>query len=304
MSSIDRLGHNPGDGSRATRKHDPERMAFGVAVAFATTFTVTVVLGSLLELGWGSGDSTAVDSEVTRWFVDHRTPTWTDAMRIVTWLGSSWVVIPLAVVVVVGLLVGRRRWLALFVVLAVGGASLLERAREGCRRTGPPTRRHTPPTSAFIGVPVGTLDPSRSDVLHARDRGHDPRPVARVARGDLAGSDADCVPRRCVRASISECTGQLTFLAAGCSAASGSLASPSRSHPSTPHRLRTSSVLRVVDRTGAVVPHRVAVTAPGFNAGSPWCVVPPCRHVHAHRSGNNLLVKGTECVAHDPVVRD
>ena len=105
--------------------HDPRRVSFGVAIAFAVAFTLTVALGFLLKLGWSSDGSTAFDSDVTRWFVDHRTPTWTDAMRVITWLGSSWVVVPLAVVVVVALIIGRRRWLALFVALAVSGASLL-----------------------------------------------------------------------------------------------------------------------------------------------------------------------------------
>ena len=60
-------------------------------------------------------------------------------MRIVTWLGSSAVVIPLAIVVVVALLIGRRRWLALFVALAVGGASLLSvLAKDVIGRDRPP----------------------------------------------------------------------------------------------------------------------------------------------------------------------
>ena len=108
-----------------TPAHDPRRVLFGVAIAFAVAFTLTVALGFLLKLGWSSDGSTAFDSDVTRWFVDHRTPTWTDAMRVITWLGSSWVVVPLAVVVVLVLLIGRRRWLALFLALAVSGASLL-----------------------------------------------------------------------------------------------------------------------------------------------------------------------------------
>jgi membrane-associated phospholipid phosphatase len=94
-------------------------------MAFAIALALTVTLGFLVELGWASDGSTAFDTQITRWFVDHRTPTWTDAMRIVTWLGSSAVVIPLAILVVVVLLIGRQRWLALFVALAVGGASLL-----------------------------------------------------------------------------------------------------------------------------------------------------------------------------------
>jgi membrane-associated phospholipid phosphatase len=96
-----------------------------VAIAFGAAFTLTVALGFLLELGWSSDGSTSIDANVTRWFVDHRTPTWTGAMRVITWLGSGAVVFPLAVVVVVALLIGRRRWIALFAALAVGGASLL-----------------------------------------------------------------------------------------------------------------------------------------------------------------------------------
>ncbi len=96
-----------------------------MAAAFGVAFTLTVALGFLLQLGWSSDGSTGFDSDVTRWFVDHRTPTWTDAMRLLTWLGSSAVVFPLAIVVVVALLIGRRRWVALFLALAVGGASLL-----------------------------------------------------------------------------------------------------------------------------------------------------------------------------------
>jgi undecaprenyl-diphosphatase len=94
-------------------------------MAFAVAFTLTVMLGLLLEIGWATDGSSGVDSDISRWFVDHRTPTLTDAMRVVSLLGSSWVVIPLAVVVVVAMLVSRRRWLALFVALAVSGASLL-----------------------------------------------------------------------------------------------------------------------------------------------------------------------------------
>ena len=121
-------------------------------MAFAAAFTLTVALGFLLELGWATDGSTTFDSEVTRWFVDHRTPTWNDAMRTVTWLGSSAVIIPLAVVVVVALLIGRRSWLALFVALAVGGASLLSSlAKSVIGRDRPPidVRLQHPHESAF-----------------------------------------------------------------------------------------------------------------------------------------------------------
>jgi membrane-associated phospholipid phosphatase len=108
-----------------TAAHDPRRVAVRTAAAFAVAFALTITLGWLLELGWASDGSTKVDSKITDWFVDHRTPTRTDLMRAITSLGSSAVVIPIAGVAVVALLVGHRRWLALFVAFAVGGASLL-----------------------------------------------------------------------------------------------------------------------------------------------------------------------------------
>jgi len=60
-------------------------------------------------------------------------------MRIVTWLGSSAVVIPLAIVIVVALFIGRHKWLALFVALAVSGAALLSAlAKDVIGRDRPP----------------------------------------------------------------------------------------------------------------------------------------------------------------------
>jgi membrane-associated phospholipid phosphatase len=137
-----------------TATREPRRVALRVAIAFAVAFTLTVVLGFLLERVWASDGSTAFDSEVTRWFVDHRTPTWNDAMRIVTWLGSSAVVIPVAVAVVVALLVGRRRWLALFIVLAVGGASLLSVLAKHV------IGRDRPPVDIQLQHPHGSAFPS------------------------------------------------------------------------------------------------------------------------------------------------
>ena len=128
--------------------------AFAVAIAFAVAFTLTVSMGLLLERSWATDGSTAFDSEITRGFVDHRTPTWTDAMRIVTWLGSSAVIIPLAIVVVVALLTGRRRWLALFVALAVGGASLLSTLAKHA------IGRNRPPVDIQLQHPHGSAFPS------------------------------------------------------------------------------------------------------------------------------------------------
>ena len=92
------------------------------------------------------------DSEITRWFVDHRTLRWTDATRMVTWLGSSAVLVPPAVVVVVALFIVGRRWLGLFVALVVSGASLISAlAKDAIGRDRPPAdiRLQPPHSSSF-----------------------------------------------------------------------------------------------------------------------------------------------------------
>lgn len=61
--------------------------------------------------------------------------------KTVTWLGSLVVLVPLALVVVVLLVQARRRLLALFVTLAVGGAALLNAlAKATIGRDRPPPR--------------------------------------------------------------------------------------------------------------------------------------------------------------------
>jgi undecaprenyl-diphosphatase len=153
-----------------------------VAIVFAVAFTLTVALGFLLERVWAADGSTGFDSEITRWFVDHRTPTWNEAMRIVTWLGSGTVVIPVAVAVVVALLVSRRRWLAFFVVLAVGGASLLsvltkqvvgrERPPVGIQLQHPhgwafPSGHSTQAAATYVALAIVVTVLSRSRVFRA-----------------------------------------------------------------------------------------------------------------------------------------
>ncbi len=75
-------------------------------------------------------------------------------MRIITWLGSSWVIIPLALVVVVVLLIRRRWWLTLFVTLAVSGASLLSVLVKNV------IGRERPPVELRLQSPHGSAFPS------------------------------------------------------------------------------------------------------------------------------------------------
>jgi undecaprenyl-diphosphatase len=100
-------------------------MVLGVLGAFIVSLVVVVVLGLALQQAFVHNGPTPFDAHVTRWFVDHRSDTLTSLMRVATWLGSSWVIVPLAVVVVTFLALRYPAVLAVYLALAVAGASLL-----------------------------------------------------------------------------------------------------------------------------------------------------------------------------------
>ena len=84
-----------------------------------------VVAALVLEWRWKADGGTGPDREITRWLAARTTATRTDVMRFVTWLGSSNVVVPIAALVVAGLLICRKTWLGVFVAVAVAGNGLL-----------------------------------------------------------------------------------------------------------------------------------------------------------------------------------
>jgi undecaprenyl-diphosphatase len=102
-----------------------ERTVLGVVGAFLVSLVVVVVLGLALQPAFVHNGPTTFDANVTRWFVDHRTDGWTALMRAMTWLGSSWVIIPLTVIVVTLLALRHPVALAIYLALGVAGASLL-----------------------------------------------------------------------------------------------------------------------------------------------------------------------------------
>src|SRR5262249_32370918 len=95
------------------------------------------------------------DPHVTAWVVAHRTPWLTGIMRVVTWLGSTAVIVPVAVVVGLWFLRRARRWqpLALFAA-AIGGALVLYDVVKGL------VGRPRPPSSIWIGHFTGSAFPS------------------------------------------------------------------------------------------------------------------------------------------------
>jgi undecaprenyl-diphosphatase len=89
------------------------------------SLVVIVACGFALQPAFVHNGPTSGDAHVTRWFVDHRSDTLTSVMRAVTWLGSSWVIIPLTVLVVIVLALRYPIARAVYLGIAVAGAFLL-----------------------------------------------------------------------------------------------------------------------------------------------------------------------------------
>jgi undecaprenyl-diphosphatase len=106
-------------------QRDVARLALGVVTAFGVSLAAVLLLGAVLAPHFTRNGPTSFDSHVTRWFVDRRSDTLTTAMKALTWLGSSAIIVPVALIVV-AILLRRHAWyLAVFLALCVAGASLV-----------------------------------------------------------------------------------------------------------------------------------------------------------------------------------
>jgi len=101
------------------------KIAVHVTAAFVVSLVAVVGLGLALQQAFVANGATPFDARVTKWFVNHRTETLTSWMRALTWLGSTAVIVPVALVVITALLVEHRVLLSVFLTVAVAGASLL-----------------------------------------------------------------------------------------------------------------------------------------------------------------------------------
>jgi membrane-associated phospholipid phosphatase len=101
------------------------RLTLCVVASFVLALGVALLLGALLAPHFMRNGPTSFDSHVTTWFLDRRSDSLTTVMKTVTWLGSSAVIVPLALMVVALLLFKHAWYLAAFLALCVGGASLL-----------------------------------------------------------------------------------------------------------------------------------------------------------------------------------
>ncbi len=94
-------------------------VAAGVCIAVAG-LAFTALLDAVRE---GDG-AAALDPDIHRWVVEHRSTTLDDVFRAVTWLGSATVLVPVVLTVLVVLWWRRHPLIALGVVIACTGTLL------------------------------------------------------------------------------------------------------------------------------------------------------------------------------------
>ncbi len=113
-----------------------------------------VLIAQLMDEVSEADDLTRADREVLDWVVEHRTPAWNAVARNVTHLGDPWVVVAVVAGVALALTLRRRYHLAVFVVVASGGAALVSSV------TKQVFDRPRPPTSLWLGTAWGPSFPS------------------------------------------------------------------------------------------------------------------------------------------------
>ena len=137
------------------RLHPSSPTGFRLTLALAIAALSLWAFGALTQDAVGGDEMALVDPKLTSWIVAHRVGGLTAAMKVLTWLGSTAVIVPLAVALGGWFLVGRRDWRPLaMLAVAVGGVIathnvvklLVQRAR--------------PPASVLIGHFTGSAFPS------------------------------------------------------------------------------------------------------------------------------------------------
>lgn len=125
--------------------------------------TFTVAIGALAVWAFAGltqdvvahDEMALIDPQFETWVVAHRIAWVSSAMRIVTWLGSTTVIVPLMLVAVVGLVARRRDWrsAALLVAAVAGAAGLYNIVK-------PVVGQPRPPAALWIGHFGGAGFPS------------------------------------------------------------------------------------------------------------------------------------------------
>src|SRR5215470_13313815 len=128
---------------------------------FWLTFTVAVgalaawAFGALTQDVTGHDDAALADPHVTAWIVAHRTGWLTSALQVLTWLGSTAVIIPAGLATGLYFLIRRHDWrpLALLTAAVAGGVGLYHIVKALVDRP-------RPPAAIWIGHYTGASFPS------------------------------------------------------------------------------------------------------------------------------------------------
>lgn len=138
------------------RRLDP-KAPLGLWLTFTVSVGVlaAVTFGGLTRAVAGHEGVASLDPHVTAWVVAHRTEWLTIVMRIVTWLGSTAVIIPLALIVGVLFVLRRRRWwpVVLLAAAIAGAVGLYDIVKFLVGRP-------RPPSAIWIGHFSGAAFPS------------------------------------------------------------------------------------------------------------------------------------------------
>jgi undecaprenyl-diphosphatase len=131
------IGHTIAEHRRLRRllrsRLDPAT-ATGLALSLAlgVIFVAGLAMAALAYLIRSNSELAGIDRRFGQWGVDHRTDWSTDALELFTWLGDTYLVIGLAVVV--GILEYLRRpshWIAPFLIVVIGGQVFLTTGVKG-----------------------------------------------------------------------------------------------------------------------------------------------------------------------------
>jgi undecaprenyl-diphosphatase len=128
---------------------------------FWLTFTVAAgalaawAFGGLTQDVIGHDDTALADPHVTAWVIAHRSGWLTGSLQVLTWLGSTAVIIPAGLAAGLYFLIRRRDWrpLALLTAAVAGAVGLYDIVK-------PLVGRPRPPAAIWIGHYTGTAFPS------------------------------------------------------------------------------------------------------------------------------------------------
>jgi membrane protein DedA with SNARE-associated domain/membrane-associated phospholipid phosphatase len=165
-ASGDRLAATPP--LAVVRRLFPSQVAWGrrrldprSSRGFWLTFTIAVgalaawAFGGLTQDVVGHDEAALADHHVTAWVVAHRTEWLTGVMKVATWLGSTAVIVPVALIVGCFFVLRRRQWRPL--ALLAGGVAVAVGLYDIVK---PLVGRPRPPSAIWIGHYSGPAFPS------------------------------------------------------------------------------------------------------------------------------------------------